>query len=357
MFKELELLKGFLFSRLNNVPSKLNLNITSLCNSQCRTCNIWTTYRQQPQKAQEELTQDEIQRLLSAPDLNIEWLTIAGGEPFLKNNFDNILRFVVGQCPSIKLLSIPSNGLDKKRILQCLAPVKDQKKLLLYLTFSIDGPPDIHNYVRGVENGYEKTWETYSEVKKLVAGNSNFRIALETTISKFNIDHIEPFIKNLIAGGHTLILAMAHNAYQYKNEEESLLLFHESKDRIKEIILNVAGNIRGLSPEKVLKRVYLKNCVQHVENPEKHILPCTALQNSIVVDPYGNVFPCTMWNKKIGNIREHDYNLMALWNTGGRRQVRQEIKNRQCPACWTPCEAYQSIAQNFYRPSVLKNIW
>lgn len=357
MFKELELLKGFLCSRLSNVPSKLNLNITSLCNSQCRTCNIWKTYWENPQKAREELTQEEIQRMLCAPGLNIEWLTIAGGEPFLKKNFEGILQFVVNQCPSIKLLSIPSNGLDKERILQCLAPVRDQKKLLLYVTFSLDGPPEIHNHVRGVESGYEKTWATYNEVKQLVAHNSNFRIALETTISKYNIDHIEPFIKKLIADEHTLILAMAHNAYQYKNEEEGLLLSRESQDKIKQIILNVAGHIRGFSPENVLKRVYLKNCIPHVENPGRHILPCTALQNSIVVDPYGNVFPCTMWNKKIGNIKEYDYNLMALWNSGARAQARQEIRERHCPACWTPCEAYQSIAQNFYRPAVIKNIW
>ena len=358
MLKELDLFKGFFLSRLRDVPSKLNLNITSLCNSQCRTCNIWKAYREDPKKASDELTQEEIQSMLSAPGLNIEWLTIAGGEPFLKPGFEQILQFAVNRCPSIKLLSIPSNGLDTKRILQCLAPVSGQKNLLLYVTFSLDGPPDVHDFVRGVPGGYARTWETYTEVKKLVAGNVNFRIGLETTISRYNIDHVEPFIKKLIADGHSLIVTMAHNAYQYKNEQDGHLMLQDGgAERVKDIIRSVAGSVRGLSPDSVLKRVYLNNCITHVENPGRQILPCTALQNSIVVDPYGNVFPCTMWNRRLGNIRDHRYDLMALWGDGERAQARRDIAQRRCPACWTPCEAYQSIAQNFYRPAVWGKLW
>ena len=354
MLKELTLLKGLLLSRLRNAPSKLNLNITALCNSQCRTCNIWNVYRQNPAKVREEMTADEIKQLLRSLGSHIQWLTIAGGEPFLYKGFEHILQFVIDECPSIRLLSIPSNGLDTGRIMACLERIKNQNRLLLYVTFSIDGPPEVHDFVRGVDQGYARTWKTYTEAKKLLEGNRNFRIALESTISKYNANQIEPFIKKLISENHTLIVTVAHNAYQYKNEQQESQLFHESSDKVKAIVENVAGHIRGLSPEKILKKVYLRNCVRYIENPGKPVLPCTALQNSIVVDPYGTVFPCTMWNRGIGNIREHDYNLMALWNTNERRVIKKEIIKGQCPGCWTPCEAYQSIAENFYRLRVLK---
>jgi MoaA/NifB/PqqE/SkfB family radical SAM enzyme len=288
---------------------------------------------------------------------HIKWLTIAGGEPFLHKSFEQVLQFVINECPSIRLLSIPSNGLDTDRIISYLSRVKNQNKLLLYVTFSIDGPPDIHDFVRGVEQGYARTWKTYMEAKKLLGGNKNIRIALETTISKYNANHVEPFIKKLISENHNLIVTVAHNAYQYKNEGQERLLFHESSDHVKAVVESVANHIRGFSPEKILKKIYLKNCVQYMEDSGKHILPCTALQNSIVVDPYGNVFPCTMWDKKLGNIREHDYNIMALWQADQRLQTRREITKAQCPGCWTPCEAYQTIAENFYRPSVFKNLW
>lgn len=357
LLKQISLIKALLGNRLMALPSKLNLNITSLCNSQCRTCNVWTAYRQNPEKAKDELTEDEIKRLLGCPDLPICWLGITGGEPFLRKDFGQILSYIIDTCTSIKLLTIPSNGLDKNKIVSCLEKIKNQTRLLICISFSLDGPPGVHDSIRGIKNGYAKTWDTYNEVKKLFAGNNNFHVGFETTLSKHNVANVNDFFRKLVSEQHSVVVNLAHNAQFYKNKEEQVGLSSRDSTTLQAIVDDFNQHDGGLSPEKIIRRVYLKNCVRYIKNPAQRILPCRALQTSLTIDPYGNVFPCPMWDHKIGNIREHGYDLMALWNSAERLNGRERIKKGLCPKCWTPCEAYPSIMENFYRLSVLRNLW
>jgi len=355
--KQVSLIKSLICNRVQGFPSKLNFNITSLCNSQCRTCNIWKAYRQNPGKAKDELTEDELKRLLGQPGLPFSWLAITGGEPFLRNDFGQILLYIINNCTSIKLLTIPSNGLDKNRIIPCLEKIKDQTRLLIYISFSLDGPPGVHDFIRGIKNGYTKTWDTYNEARKIVAKNNNFHVGFETTLSKHNIANANGFICNLISEQHSVVVTMAHNAQFYKNKGEEITLPSHNSTAVKTMVDNFNQHVRGLSPENILRRVYLRNCVRYIANPAERILTCRALQTSLTIDPYGNVFPCPMWDHKIGNVREHAYDIMALWKSAERLNVRERITKGLCPNCWTPCEAYPSIIEHFYRLPVLRNIW
>jgi radical SAM protein with 4Fe4S-binding SPASM domain len=73
------------------------------------------------------------------------------------------------------------------------------------------------------------------------------------------------------------------------------------------------------------------------------------MRSSCFVDSWGNVFPCTIYDKKIGSLREVDYDLGRLWQSAEADALQQEIWDYDCPQCWTPCEAYQSIMGNFLR--------
>ena len=64
------------------------------------------------------------------------------------------------------------------------------------------------------------------------------------------------------------------------------------------------------------------------------------------MDPYGNIFPCLVWAKPLGNIREFDYDLKKLWQDPNVIKTQEDAESLKCPNCWTPCEAYQTIAGN-----------
>jgi len=42
----------------------------------------------------------------------------------------------------------------------------------------------------------------------------------------------------------------------------------------------------------------------------------------------------------------------VIWNLPRARQLQEEIWEYNCPQCWTPCEANQSILGNLMRGSV-----
>ena len=78
---------------------------------------------------------------------------------------------------------------------------------------------------------------------------------------------------------------------------------------------------------------------------------CHALRSSCFIDSWGHVYPCTIYDRKVGSLRDVDFDLARIWESDEARQLQKEIWNYDCPQCWTPCEAYQSILGNFFRPS------
>jgi radical SAM protein with 4Fe4S-binding SPASM domain len=108
------------------------------------------------------------------------------------------------------------------------------------------------------------------------------------------------------------------------------------------------AHLRGRphSPVGYLEHAYLSKVRRYLETGRTP-MRCHALSASCFVDSWGNVFPCTIYDRKVGSLREVDYDLARLWNTPEADQLEREIFDYHCPQCWTPCEAYQSIMGNF----------
>src|SRR5207253_1008152 len=63
---------------------------------------------------------------------------------------------------------------------------------------------------------------------------------------------------------------------------------------------------RARSPVDFLERAYLKRVRRYVETGATP-MRCHALRASCFVDSWGNVFPCTVYDRRISNPREVDY--------------------------------------------------
>jgi radical SAM protein with 4Fe4S-binding SPASM domain len=75
-------------------------------------------------------------------------------------------------------------------------------------------------------------------------------------------------------------------------------------------------------------------------------LPCTALSSSCFVDAHWNVYACSIWGERVGNLRAEGFDLNAMWQGERRRALRAQVVEEQCTHCWTPCEAYPTILGN-----------
>ena len=71
-----------------------------------------------------------------------------------------------------------------------------------------------------------------------------------------------------------------------------------------------------------------------------------SMEASLFMDSFGNIYPSIMWDRKIGNIKDANYDLSKLWNNDIAKEIRNEIKSGKEPSQWTSCEAYQTLTGN-----------
>jgi len=334
-----KIIKNLILSRLKNKPYKLNFALTSICNSKCKTCNVWKN-----KDTRFELSLEEISTMLKkAPD-TITWLSLSGGEPFLKKDLMKIVKAAKTHLPNLEMVSVPTNGLIP--IENSLKEMIDMGIPSVFVTFSIDGPEKIHDKIRGVNGGFKKTWNNYLKAKELSKKIKNLKVIIEITISKFNIDYAQEFIEQMQREEHDVTITIAHDGYLYMNNDHknSYVLDSSFEEKIKQII---KIKKKQLSVKDFVENIYLQKIPDYLKNNKKFIKSCVALKRSIALDAKGNITPCFMWEKKIENIRDFDYDINKIWNLKSRKLIRKDIKNGLCPGCWTPCEAYQSIISKF----------
>lgn len=359
LFKNWSLVKNILAAKIARVPYKLNFSVTEVCNSLCRTCNIGRLsrangFRPHPQ----QLSFPEIERIFNNfPSLC--WLSLSGGEPFLREDLTEIILAAIRLCPQLSIVSLPTNGLTRSRILSLTERLMALKKRpLIYLNFSLDGPPKIHDFIRGVNRNYELTWETYTRLKERVKGVPDFYVGLETTISRYNQKEVDSFFRYLIGHGHRVTATIAHNTSFYLNQEAESISPEAAE--VKSAVNFLRRRLSLFNASSFIFRIYLRHALKFLIQPKRMVLPCASLDRSLALYSDGTLSPCFMWSANLGNIRDYGYSLMNAYRSEKAREYRQLIREEKCPICWTPCEATQTIIDHLPRLAIkelLDELW
>jgi radical SAM protein with 4Fe4S-binding SPASM domain len=135
---------------------------------------------------------------------------------------------------------------------------------------------------------------------------------------------------------------IAHISPHYYGNTGTDLVSGSEKTMAETVETYLQARAFPLNPVSFLEKQYLKRVGKYLET-RKTPIRCQAMRSSCFLDATGGVYPCTMYDHFLGNIREWDYDLLALWNSEVSRRLQKEIWAFNCPQCWTPCEAYQSI--------------
>ncbi len=332
------------FGRLA-APFKLTLCLTFWCNYRCQTCNIWKM------KPRDELTLDEI-RTFFRRSPGFLWVDLTGGEPTLRKDFPDICQAVVDECPDLLLLHFPTNGYLTDKVVAAAEAVVRRRRgrrrpEKLIVTVSTDGDETTNDAIRGVEGGWRRQIETFRALRAMPGVD----VVLGMTLSAANVDH------------YPVAFAAAARAIPgLKHKEFHVNIVHESPHYLGNMDLGLRRaldreklaqateqyrHLRGLSrsPVGYLERAYLSRVRGFLETGRTP-MRCHALSASCFIDSWGNVFPCTIYDRKVGSLREVEYDLSRIWRTVDADRLQQEIWQYDCPQCWTPCEAYQSIMGN-----------
>jgi MoaA/NifB/PqqE/SkfB family radical SAM enzyme len=284
-------------------PMKLTFCITYWCNYRCQTCNIWKM------KPTDELSLDEIRQFFQRSN-GFSWVDLTGGEVSLRKDFVDIAAAVIDNCRDLLMLHFPTNGYLTDKLVEYTREIARMGPEKLVVTVSCDGDEETNDRIRGAFAAAQH------EIPDL---------------------HHRDFHANIVHTGHYL-----------HNDDLELGKQVEAQDlaRASEEYARLRG--RNAGPNNYLERTYLKKVRRFLETGRTP-MRCHALRSSCFIDSWGNVFPCTIYDHKVGNLREVDYELGRIWNAPETAALQREIWDYKCPQCWTPCEAYQSIMGNFLR--------
>ena len=323
----------------NASPYYITFNVTYQCNSRCKTCGVWKIYNKNPSLRQKELTLLEIDHIFQELPEPL-WLTLSGGEPVLREDLIDICQSVHKHYPNLYGLGILTNGLLPKKFVRFIEDVLDVGFNSVKASISIDGTEDIHDKMRGIKGSYKKAVKTYKILKDKAKERSDLNVVISRTVGPINAGTLSSFEGEAI---HDLYLSIAQNGIAFNNLDYELKSNNEAILSDIDFLLQNT-DFKGLY--KKVKKIFTKKCKSFIVAP-RMILPCSALVASCLLDPYGNIYPCTIWNRKIGNLQESSFN--DVWTSKMAKKTRKLIKQESCPICWSGCESTHCILQNLHR--------
>ncbi len=170
-----------------DTPFELQFPITYKCNMDCIMCGM------REQIGRYELKPEEIKKILDDSLFEeIKSVGVNGGEPFLREDFEQCISAVIDSLPNLSDIYIISNGYYCEKITGKLERVKprcEEADVKLHLSLSIDGIGEVHDKNRCLPGSFTKVMETYDVLSKSLSRYAD-DIDVICTITKNNISRI-----------------------------------------------------------------------------------------------------------------------------------------------------------------------
>ena len=344
-------------------PINLTYSVTNQCQSRCRTCRIWELYRRHPERRDQELTIDEVEKVFrSLGPVGI--FNVSGGEPFLREDIVEIVRLACGYLKPV-VIHIPTNAIavDKveRRILDILKTVNaSDPSIQVTIKPSLDHIGEKHDAIRGIPGNFRKVMDLFERLKAIQLRFANLHAELGTVISRWNVEDIAEIARFVTAlGTDSYRNEIAEQRSEMFNREDGITPSSAEYARaIDYFVREIRRQLRDLSffqrMTNAFRLVYYDLAIRILEQ-DRQVIPCYAGISNAHMSPYGDVWACCTlgYDKTMGNLRSHDYDFHALWNSPQAEKVREYIRRRSC-ACPLANQAYSNIL--LHGPSLLKTL-
>jgi MoaA/NifB/PqqE/SkfB family radical SAM enzyme len=325
---------------LSDGPFFVVLHVTARCNAKCQFCFNWDNVSSWRER--DELSLDEIERLSRSIGPFYQ-LTIGGGEPFLRKDLADIIGLFHRNC-EVPGVTIPTNGMLPQRIAETLdRALSENPELHIRLGLSIPEIGDELADVYQIKDAFRKHRETFQVLDKLRHQYSNLTVSAGVVCNKYNTGRVKEILDYIARDlpGVKPQLAMVRGKPRLEDAKDVLLAD----------VRDVYAYYRKLFPNRdnrplggiisTLGEMVNELTLEIVEK-DKEFLPCRSGRKMIVVYDNGDVFPCEYLDRKIGNIREYDYDLRAVMRSQRAQEVVDEIAATRCHCTWE-CANYTNI--------------
>jgi len=327
------------FGRPTLLPFNYTLSITHVCNSRCKTCNIWEVQHRIP--VEMELALDEWSKVLKSLGDSPYWITISGGEPFLHNDLVEIIR-MIDEYNQPKIVNIPTNGtlwrVIPKKVAEVLEVISPQTALVI--NFSLDEIGRDHDEIRGVRGNYSYLVRAYKETMKLKDEYRNLVVGIHTVISSWNVRKIPTIYETVLKefGPDQYITEIAEERNEMDNQGQGITPPPEEYGKAVSYLENCIGEgfrgrkWKGLARITEAFRMQYYTLAASYYKTGKGQIPSYAGYASAQITPTGEVWECAAYGTSMGNVRECNYDFRKLWCSKKARYVREKVRRGHlCP--------------------------
>ncbi len=255
-------------------------------------------------KPRDELTLDEIRRFFQRSNRFV-WIDVTGGEVSLRKDFPAICEAIITNCRDLLLLHFPTNGYLTDKIVQYTREITRMGLEKLIITVSTDGDEAMNDRIRGVDGGWRRQMETFRRLREL----PGVHVVLGMTLSAANVDHFP----QAFAAAQREVPGLGYRDFHVNIVHESEHYLGNTDLRLRAQVApealvratDAVARLRGLgwSPVDYLERAYLKRVPRYLETGRTP-MRCHALRASCFIDSWGHVYPCTIYDRKLGSLRE-----------------------------------------------------
>lgn len=294
----------------NNRPVTVTFQVTERCNYEC-------THRYQNHEPDDELTFAEIERILGElADAGVLFLTLMGGEFFMRRDADDILRLAHELGFALKLLTTGHHVHDRRAdLIASLRPI--QVDMSLY-----GSKPQVHEVVTRHPGSWKRTYEA---ARRLI--ERGVPVLLKAPVMRHNVGDL----------GELKRLAEELGA-QYSFDAK--LTGKEDGDQSPVGMRMDAAELRAFYRDETngitdyLDKAYAGfDPAEHGLRPLHHT-PCRAGQQAVSITPKGEVWPCNALPVACGNLREQSFE--QIWTGSAQLDDVRDLrwaKIAECNAC------------------------
>ena len=136
--------------------------VTYRCNARCSMCNRYKA----PSKPEEEISIDTVKKLPK-----MYFTNITGGEPFIRTDLKDIVRELYKKSDRIV---ISTNGFFTERIVDLCKEFPQ-----IGIRISIEGLEQTNNEIRGLQNGYQRGYNTLKKLREMGMKDVGFGMTVQ----------------------------------------------------------------------------------------------------------------------------------------------------------------------------------
>jgi radical SAM protein with 4Fe4S-binding SPASM domain len=338
-------------------PIYIILFVTERCNARCKHC--FGSFGGGKGNIKEEFTLDEYERLSNKMS-DLLYLLPTGGEPFLRDDLPEIIN-IFYRNNHLRNVGIPTNGsLTKKTVASVMQILSLCPDLQLGVDISLDALNEAHDEIRGFPGLFDKSIETYWQLKELEKNHSNFKVCVEITVSSYNQDNlfeIYDYFLNELKVYNVFVRLVRGSPRDAAASNVDIDKYEQFTRKVEEDLINGVFHGHEVYPfsELITARDIIGRKIGiKMVRENKYQIPCYAGKLTGIIKCNGDVYPCELLDRKIGNLREHDYNLKELWQSETAQKIKKEIKDTRC-FCTHECFTTNNLLFNpLMMPKIFK---